>query len=66
MLENPREKIEIINRPSVRYWPKILIYLKKNYRKDHPILKKFFFIGFFQRIKDFLYISQFIKEKLCQ
>ena len=63
MLENSKEKIEIIDRPSVSYWPRILIYLKKNYRKDHPILKKFFFYWLFLENKKFsIYITIYKKK----
>ena len=33
MFTDNKEKIEIINKPGLEYWPKISLYLKKNYRK---------------------------------
>tara|TARA_B100000242_G_C43025308_1_gene477347 strand:- start:535 stop:1599 length:1065 start_codon:yes stop_codon:yes gene_type:complete len=63
MSNDSKEKIEIINKPSLRYWPKILIYLKKNYRKNHPILKKSFFYWLFFENKRFsIYITIYKKK----
>ena len=64
MFTDNKEKIEIINKPGLEYWPKISLYLKKNYRKNHPILNKNFFFWLFLNKDKFSIFILLYKKKI--